>query len=259
MGTPGDTAAAPARRSPYPRPWWVAVPRLILFFLFGGGLFYPVVLIQAIIRHTLLTTDRTLIDPRTLVWYVPLMAAGGWSLLDQLRESNAHSAQQLAELRHPELYGQRMLIAARAKDDRQAELNALGSIGFWLEVAGHYEEAKPYLDEALALARTLGNHPVNEERALYGLGKVEFERGDFDRAEDLFRECLAVATTLGVNRRDEIADTYAHIGEFLCKYRGKYEEGCQMLAQAQAIYHEFDHPDEQHMHDLRRQYGDERA
>ncbi len=52
-------------------------------------------------------------------------------------------------------------------------------------------------------------------------------------------------------------------GEFLCEYRGKREEGCQMLAQAQAIYHQISQSksrwldEEQHMRDLRRKYGDE--
>ncbi|MGZ3582956.1 MAG: tetratricopeptide repeat protein [Ktedonobacterales bacterium] len=263
MGTPGDTAAAPAPRSPYPRAWWLALPRFLLVLVFlGGSPLYPVVLIQAIIRHTLLTTDRTLIDPRTLLWYIPLTLAGGWAFLDALREGKVLHARRMAELREPpDRSWQRKLVAARAKGDRQAELKALGAIGFFLKMRGHYDEAKPYLEEALSLARAMGNQLFEEERALYGLGQAAFERRDRDTAEDLLRECLAVVTTL--DRRDEIAEKYAHVGEFLCEYRGKREEGCQMLAQAQAIYHEIGQSsprwldEEQHMRDLRRKYGDE--
>src|SRR5260221_2522200 len=212
MGTPGDTAVAPAPRSPYPRAGWLTIPRLILVFYFlGGSLVYPVVLIQAIVQHTLLTTDRTLIDPRTLLWYIPLTVAGGWTFLDMLREDKVLRARRMAELREPpEQYWQRGLVAARAKGDRQAELEALGAIGFWVNMRGHYDEDTPYLEEALSLARALGDQPFQEERALYGLGLGAFKRGDRDTAEDLFRECLAVAPTL--DRRDEIADTYAHVG-----------------------------------------------
>lgn len=264
MGTPENPPEGPARRSPYPRPWWLAIPRLILFFFLAGGLFYPVALIQAIVRHTVLTTDRTLIDPRTLVWYIPLMIAGGWSLVDMVREGRVLRARQLAELREPpeRRYG-RQLAAARAKNDRQAELKALNTLGSWFEEEARYEEATPYLQEALALARDLGHHPFQEERALYKLGIAAFELGDLDTAEHLLRECLAVATTLDGNHRDELADVYAHVGEFLCAYRDKREEGCQMLARAQAIYHELGQSkprwldDAQHMRDLRRQYGDE--
>ena len=156
-----------------------------------------------------------------------------------------------------------MLVVARAKGDRQAELEALFSIGFWRNMRGHYDEATPYLHEALALAHAVGDHTFQEERALYGLGQGAFERGDRDTAENLFRACLAVVATLDVDRRDEIAEKFANIGEFLCEYRSKREEGCQMLAQAQAIYHEIGQSaprwldDEQHMRDLRRLYGDE--
>lgn len=262
MGVPGDAIGTTTRRSPYPRPWWFAVPRIILFFFFAGGSFYPVVLIQAIARHTLLTTDRTLIDPRTLLWYIPLMAAGGWSLFDLWREGNVMRARWRAALREPpEQSWQRELAAARAKNDRLAELKALSAVGFWFNMEQHYEEARPYLEAALSLARTLGRHPFQEERALYGLGVGAFHRGDMDVAEDYFRQCLVVARTL--DQRSERADASAHIGEFLCEYRGKREEGCQLLAQAQAIYHELGQSkpcwleDEQHMRDLRRQYGDE--
>lgn len=267
METPGETAVTPALRSPYPRPWWLSIPRVILVFYFlGGSPLYPVLLIQALVRHTLLTTDRTLIDPGTLLWYIPLTLTGGWAFLDVLREGKALHSRRMAELREPpDQYWQRKLITARAKGDRQSELQAVSNIGFWLHMRDHDDEAAPYLEEALSLARTLGNHPFEEERVLYDLGVGAFKRGDPDTAEDLFRQCLAVVTTLDRDRRYEIAEAYAHIGEFLCQYRGKREEGCQMLAQAQAIYHEIGQSqprwldDEQHMRDLRRTYGDESA
>lgn len=266
MGSPGDTTGAPARRSPYPRPWWLTIPRLLLCFFFAGGLFYPVALIQAVVQHTLLTTDRTLIDPRTLLWYLPLMGAGAWALLDMMREGKVLHARRQAALREPiEQYWQRRLVAARAKGDRQAELEALSNMGFWLNEEEHYEEATPYLEATLALARALGSQRFQEERALYGLGVATFNRGDLDTAEDLLRQTLAVARTLDLKHRDEHADVSAHVGEFLCAYRDKREEGCQMLAEAQVIYHELGQTkarwreDEQHMRELRRQYGDERA
>jgi tetratricopeptide (TPR) repeat protein len=244
---------------------------LALYFL-GGSLGYPVVLIQAIVRHTLLTTDRTLIDLRTLAWYIPLTVAGGWAFLDLIREDNALRARRLAkrveevaeEIREDVVrHWQRRLATAHKKSDRQSELMALRNIAVFLQDGDHYEEAMPYFEETLSLARALGNQPFYEESALYGLGLGAFKRGDPDMAEDLFRQCLAVAAMLGSDRRDAVADAYAHVGEFLCEYRGKREEGCQMLARAQALYHEVGQSrsgwlkDEQQMRDLRRKYGDE--
>jgi tetratricopeptide (TPR) repeat protein len=238
--------------------------RFLLFLSFAGGGFYPIALIQAIMHHTLQTTDRTLIDPVTLLWYIPMMGAGGWAIVDLWREVTALHARQLAELREPpDQYWQRQLVAARAKNDRHAELEALSNLGFWLTEDDRYEEATPYLEATLALARALGNQRFQEERAIYGLGLAAFERGDRDTAEDLLRQALAVATTLDVKHRYELADVYAHLGEYLCAYRDKREEGCQMLAQAQAMYHEIGQSSpwwldyEQDMRELRRQYGDE--
>ena len=102
METPGDSAVAPAPQSPYPRAWWLNISRSILVLCFLGGCpVYPVLLIYALVRHTLLTSDRTLIDPRTFLWYIPLTLAGGWAFLDALRESNVLHARQMAALREP--------------------------------------------------------------------------------------------------------------------------------------------------------------
>lgn len=261
MGTREDIADPPGPRSPYPRPWWFAALRFILFLALGGGLFYPVALIQAVLRHTLLTIDRTLTDPRTLLWYLPLMVAGGWALLDMTREGNVLRARRMVESRAPQLGWQRELAAARFKGDRPAEFEALITLGFWLEEEQRYEEATPYLQQALSLARALGNQPLREGRALYGLGMAAFHQGDLDTAEDLFRQRLTIARTAGP--RDQLANVYRYLGEFLCAYRDKREEGCQMLAQAQAIYHVLGQAkpewldDEQYIRDLRRTYGDE--
>jgi hypothetical protein len=68
---------------------------------------------------------------------------------------------------------------------------------------------------------------------------------------------------LGPYHPDAVADAYANVGEFLCEYRGKGEEGCQLLEQAQARYREVGQTrpgwleDKRHMIDLRRKYGDE--
>jgi tetratricopeptide (TPR) repeat protein len=259
-----EPAGVSAPCSPYPRPRWLDIPRIILAFSFLGSPLYPVLLNWALARHTLLTTDRSLLDPRNLLWYVPLTLAGGWAFFDGLREARVLRARARDESRKPiEQYWQRRLAAARAKGDRQAELEALSNVGFWPKADEHYAEAAPHLEETLSLGRTLGNHPFEEERALYGLGMAAFERGDQDAAEELFRQSQDVAKTL--DRRDELADVYAHVGELLWEYRGKREEGCQLLAQAQAIYHEIAQSkppwraQERHMRDLRRKYGNASA
>lgn len=165
----------------------------------------------------------------------------------------------------------RALANAREHGDRAAELNALANMAFWLTHEGRYDEAKPYATEALTLARTLGNHTFEEERALYELGWIAFQQGELDKAEDLCHESVEVANTLPDDKRGELADRLWQVGEILCEYRGKREEGCQMLARAEAIYVEREQAANskltrawaqeriQTVRDLRRKYGDESA
>ncbi len=300
MGTPGDTSVVPARRSPYPRPWWLALSRVFLAFFAVALAPY-----LALEPHSF-NIVRTLTDLRTLLWYVPLTGAGGWAFFDLLREQRALRARTTAERaqevrQHLVKHWRRRLATARKKGDRQTELRALRNIavwlqhgdrydeatsygahalyiarilgdqpfyevrnyGIWLPDDARYDEATPYLEATLSLARALGNQPTYEQSALYGLGLGALKRGDPAAAEGLFRQCLAVATTLGTAQPAAVVEAYANVGEFLCEYRGKREEGCQLLAQAQAMYHEIGQTrpgwldDEERMRDLRRKYGDE--
>ncbi len=49
------------------------------------------------------------------------------------------------------------LANAHAQVDRRAEVAALCNIGFWLNWQARHVEAKPYLTQALALARGVGD------------------------------------------------------------------------------------------------------
>ncbi len=242
------------RRGRYPRPWWQAGPRFVL--LLAGtqaGILYIWAVGNAAIHHTLHGRDRSLLSLTIILPAVLLTAGGLWAIRDMARERIAEEHERKALRRVPfaaraEQRWRTDLDKARAQGDRRAEEIALGNIGFFLNRQERYVEAEPYLTQALALARTVGDR-FREERDLCDLARCAIARGDADGAEALYREGLAVALKLtreslpfahpdDADVLDEVADTYAVVGSFLVEQRGQGLEGRRMLAEAEARYRE---------------------
>lgn len=242
------------RQRRYPRPWWLAMIR-ILVLLAGGtaGTLYVLLFIQALIHQTVLTSDRDLLSVPSILEVVPLTAAALWAIRDIAREWIAEERQRTAERRVPfavqaEHRWRADLAAARARGDRRAEGVALGNIGFWLNYQGRDAEAEHYLTQALALVRAVGDRFL-EKRDLSGLAGCALRQGDLAAAEALYREALAVALTLtrehmpsahpdDADVLDEVADTYALVGRFLVEQRDQPAEGRRMVAEAEARFRE---------------------
>jgi predicted ATPase/DNA-binding CsgD family transcriptional regulator len=84
-------------------------------------------------------------------------------------------------------------------------LPAIVGLGRHLERQGHYEQARSRFEEALALAREVGD-PSATARALYALGAAETNQEHYDRAAPLIVEALAVYQRLG----DDVGVCGAH-------------------------------------------------
>lgn len=255
-------AVPPAdRQGRYPRPWWLAIVRFLL--LISGTIAGPLYIwafCNAVLHHTLHTRDRDLLSVTSILEAVLLTAGALWAIRDTAREWIAEDQQRKAERRGPfaaraEQRWRTDLAKARAQGDRRAEGIALGNIGFWLNGQERYAEAGPFLTQALALARAVGDR-FHEERDLCYLAHCAIARGDVDGAEALYRQGLAVALTLtreswpfahpdDANVLDEVADIYAVLGRFLAEQRDQRPEGRRMLAEAEARYRE-----EAHFHEL---------
>ncbi len=117
------------------------------------------------------------------------------------------------------------LPAAKSRTIVRAKaLNAAGCIQ-WFE--GHYAEARVLLEEAVSIAREVGDLP-QLARAVRFLGPVLFSLGESDAAGLLLEESLALARKL--EDRFGIAWSLAYFGDVVLK-RGNME-------QAQRLYQE---------------------
>ncbi len=251
---PGEGSST-GHKPRYPRPWWIRIPRFLLT-VYGVAtlLFYIWLLANAVSEHTLQAKYHIFLGMPTIVFAGLLMVACVWAFSDTIREWIAEDRQQEAERRVPfavraERRWRNELAKARQKGDRHAEGKALGNIGFWLNGQERYAEAEEYLTQALALARAAGDL-FEEERYLGYLAECATAGGNLDEAEALYRESLAVALKLTPENMpsphatdetdviDEIAETYALLGQFLIEQRGKRVEGLQMLAEAETRYRE---------------------
>lgn len=282
LPTPPAEHTPPAKKVPYPRRGWVAILRGLLLLLLFAGPLYVGLFCQALIRHTLHTIDRGLLDPPGMALCAVATVGSIWALYDSVKEWRFQERQKRAKPRIPfavetENAWRQKLAEARASNDRGAEVKALSNVGFWLMRQDRHAEAEPVLRDALTLARQLNNR-YEEERVLTYLAHCARARGDLETAERLYRESLTISLALmpadmpytyHLGPLEEAAESYEVLGRLLAEQPGRRVEGCQMLARAEARYramatreqkrflrrHDIAHADE--LRDLRRSLGDE--
>ncbi len=92
--------------------------------------------------------------------------------------------------------------ATPQQDERVAEMDRLDDLGQAAELQGDAESALRYYDQALAIARELGDR-TTEARLLYDQGLVAAERGDPGKTTEHFEQALAVVTETG-NRTEQL-------------------------------------------------------
>jgi tetratricopeptide (TPR) repeat protein len=91
-----------------------------------------------------------------------------------------------------------------------------------LVLQSRYEEAERLLNEALAIRRRLGEDDGSVARTLRLLGALKLERGDYSRAEALYREALSIQDANGVYLSPDRAEVLNDLAVLL-EYEGKNE------------------------------------
>ena len=148
-----------------------------------------------------------------------LRLAGALWWLWYMRGHVSEGRNRLIEvLTRPEAAGR---TAARAK--------ALNAAGFLQGVIDNQTEARPLLEEALAIGRELGD-PRSIATSLRFLGSVATNLGDYAAAQSFLEEGLEIWRQLGPTARHGAAGSLICLGD-LALVRGNYE-------QAQTLYGE---------------------
>jgi tetratricopeptide (TPR) repeat protein len=130
---------------------------------------------------------------------------------------------------------------ARKPAESLADLQAtsLTYLGLCAWTQGLYDDALPYLEEALDLFEECGTDLHGLARCLNSLGQVHLDRGDLDLASDCFARSLALRQQIGDRR-----------GEAWCWYnqgrtelaRGDVALAREKLESAQTLFTEIQHP-----------------
>jgi len=102
------------------------------------------------------------------------------------------------------------LEAARERGDQAAMLAIATGIGFGLYITGNEAEAAPMLENALALARQLGDRSAEIE-ALLHLATARQYLGERDQAQALFKQALDRSEAYGI-------DAFVH---FILHHQGR--------------------------------------
>src|SRR4030095_1675199 len=106
---------------------------------------------------------------------------------------NAHSS--LGQHAKAIEYLERALQLRVAMSDRQGEAITLNHLGRALRLSGEAEKAEEIYGQALPISRA-GGDSTGEVAPLYGMARVESERGDLLGASQRTESALAIINTL---------------------------------------------------------------
>jgi len=130
------------------------------------------------------------------------------------------------------------VAAFRGLGDEQGLAYALGALGAASGNQGALDEADLALDEAMAIARRLGD-PILEGRLLNFVSFVASRRGDHERAAELSRQELAAWTAVGSRRGEAIALRHLAVA---CRYLGRLDEAHDLCTEAAEVWRELEDP-----------------
>ncbi|HYO50551.1 MAG TPA: tetratricopeptide repeat protein, partial [Chloroflexia bacterium] len=156
---------------------------------------------------------------------------------DMVRRGHAGYYLRLAEAAEPHLRGPRQvdwLEQLEVEHDNlraalswllqagkvDAALRLAGALSLFWSLRGHLTEGRQWMDTVLARADA-ASPSLARARALYHAGRMDCERGEYDQAEKLFEESLALCRHLG----DGKGIAYALLGlGMTSRWQGHYEQ-----------------------------------
>ena len=127
------------------------------------------------------------------------------------------------------------LAWAVSEHDAEAAQGLGGALYRFWATQGYYEEGRRWLETALALAP--GVRSTTRGHALLGAGVMAFFQGEYDRAEALWRESLALFRELG--ETTGIAYSYGNLG-LVADAQGDYERAVASYEEALALFRQLD-------------------
>jgi Tetratricopeptide repeat len=123
------------------------------------------------------------------------------------------------------------LEVSEAAGDEGGRSNALHLLGVGAQIAGDLPEARDWMNQRLALVRSLGNDFLVASEAS-NLSMVERQLGNLEVAEDLAREALIVGGRIG----DEFTKPFAITGlAAIAATRGDDMRAATLLGAAEAM------------------------
>ena len=170
---------------------------------------------------------------------------------EEVRRRHAEYFLALAEEAEPELKGPRQLEwLGRLEEEHdnlrvalgwyfgagemEEELRIAGAlVRFWY-VRGRLSEGRRWLEEGLAKADGDGVAPPARAKALVGLGQVDAQEGDYEKAARLYERGLAMYRELG--DLEGIANSLWLLGTMVGSRQGDHERAMSLLEESLGLY-----------------------
>ncbi len=133
-----------------------------------------------------------------------------------------------------EAYGEEALALARSIGDREEEMMAISGIGASVQSRDDRERARSLQEEYAALARELGN-AHSLSIALNNLAWIDLENSDLDAAWRLYLESLEAGREAGSSE----LQAFAHLGlGFVARRQGAYKLAAEHAARGLELFAE---------------------
>jgi tetratricopeptide (TPR) repeat protein len=133
-------------------------------------------------------------------------------------------------------YYNQALVIAREVGDRVGEGDTLTYIGFVYKAKGQHDQALEYYNQSLVIYREIGDR-TREGHNLGFIGSVHLAKGQHDQSLEYFNQALVIYREVG-DRAGE-GNNLAYIGK-MYKAKGQYNQALEYYNQALVIARELE-------------------
>lgn len=197
--------------------------------------------------------DRWLTDDA--LTYLPWGIAAAEALVkkthdpdDQRRLANleftyASVLRRIGDLIHAEWVFRKVRHVRHRENNTRGEAEVWYQLGIIAAIQRRFDQAESYFMRCLYAARVL-NSPRDQSIVLSQVGRVARARGQLPRAEDLFKQSLAITNELPQSQRDQrlVGVTLGYLGR-VARARGQLNEAEDLFKQSLAIARDKEEPD----------------
>jgi predicted ATPase len=126
-----------------------------------------------------------------------------------------------------------------ANRDTESALRLLAALGWFWQLAGHFGEARNWLDEVRRLPG-VDDHPAIYARILNHIGRVSWTQGRMEEARALLEESQVICKRLGEEGEQILAEAWNWLGLLVLSSERNTDQARSLIQQALELYQKWE-------------------